>query len=255
MSVYVWDVLVSWWGSSCPKVDVLVVWWWENWLGSTYWQSSRWYYWRCGCNNHWYPWGAILCEWYEFSPYVAWAISVTVGRWEVKANKWSHCAENSQFLDLIAYSWCGWASVNNWQSCPRWADVSFAFWWYWWAWTAWWAGYVSWNTIYWWTWWNWIQTDIDWTMRRYAWWAWWWWQFSCQWSNYSIVLWQHWCWHDWCWWSGHPDSCYWCDWIVVVRYKTDWSCWFSHATWGCKYTCWDYTIHCFTSSDTFCITG
>ena len=27
----------------------------------------------------------------------------------------------------------------------------------------------------------------------------------------------------------------------------------NYATWWCKYTCWDYTIHCFTNNGTFSI--
>jgi hypothetical protein len=38
--------------------------------------------------------------------------------------------------------------------------------------------------------------------------------------------------------------------VFILRYPT--SAWYN-MTWGCKYTCWNYTIHCFTSDWTLTV--
>ena len=39
-------------------------------------------------------------------------------------------------------------------------------------------------------------------------------------------------------------------WVAIFRYPTE--CWYN-IEWWCKYTCWDYTIHCFTSNGTLTV--
>lgn len=49
----------------------------------------------------------------------------------------------------------------------------------------------------------------------------------------------------WGWWGSNTYWWNWCQWIFIIRYPT--ACNYC-ISWGTKYTCWDYTIHCFTSS-------
>jgi hypothetical protein len=72
---------------------------------------------------------------------------------------------------------------------------------------------------------------INWNPATYYWW----WGGGAYWcSTYSQAS----C----AWWD-------WCQWIVILRYKTDWSCWISNQSrWWTKTTCWDYTIHTFTDT-------
>lgn len=35
-------------------------------------------------------------------------------------------------------------------------------------------------------------------------------------------------------------------WYATISYPTNWSYWITDAAWGCKYTSWDYKVHCYT---------
>ena len=245
--------------------DFLLVWW--GWTWSWWWWWWGWAWWVIQCSNY-------LLE--------AWAYSVVIWAWWISrwtCGNWSNWC-NSTFNWKTAYGWGG----GGWQDrpwCPWW---SWGWWWYrtswwlsWWAWCSWqWYAWWSsgcysgwwWGGAWWvwtagtrccgWMWWIGIQSNISWTMQRYAWWwSWWewgrwcstpancWWTPSwCVWSNATI------CWAWWWWtycacWTWH-----WWNWIFILRYPT--ACWHNITWWTC-YTCWDYTIHCFTSNGTLTV--
>ena len=260
-------------------VDVLVVWggwWWGGWWGS----SCVWW--------GWWAWWVVYAESYPLISTVE-TVSVTIWGWwsgSYSDGSWcdswnAYCSRSSCFKDIVAYWWWQWwwiqfASAQIWASWWWWWSWSYdragagavAGWWCWnnwanwvsggnWGW-GWWAG-SAWN---WCNWWSALQYDISWTMQYYwggwAWWCsssatwwipgcWWWcsWWNNCPWCNAT------WCWW-WGWWAWYWKWWTWWDWVVIVRYKTDGSCWVLPQSYGwCKYTCWDYTIHCFTAWGTF----
>ena len=208
-----------------------------------------WWPWCKWCNSSFLSYTAIW--WWNWSDYLTWW---TWGSWWWAV--WTYSDMGSW------WAWTEWQWYNwwwGWYSNQTWA-------WTWWGWGwAWWA-WCSAFTNSWWTWGIWIITDITGTELCMAWgwgWAWyyWWAAWSYWWGNWwqqsrwdaSYWLWKnattYWSWGwgwGWCcswnWWS-------WCQWIVVVRYLT--ACWYN-ASWWCKYTCGNYTIHCFTSNGTLC---
>lgn len=256
---------ISTWGQT-SKVDFLLIWWggaWSwVWCVSTYW---RWW-------GGW-AWWYIECKWYEVWCWLCYCV-VVWSWWAWKYNwKWSDWWD-SCFWMLVAYWWWAWwNSTSNWNSwwswwwawradswsCPgtpsAWGGLWCCWQWHnwWWSWTcnqrAWWWGWAwwewSWNWVWYdFKWWIWKCSDITWECVRYAWWWAWYWGWQC--------------WCTWCWAGGsgvwrNSTSCNWKNWIFVVRYHTDGSDGISCATGWTKYTCWYYTIHCFTSNWFFCI--
>jgi len=254
----------SWIDWAAWIIDLLVVGWgWHWWM---------WYY-----TSGWGWWG----WWVIYRENVALRSSIN----SVKVWAWW---ENSCFWSCVAYAWWTWWTWNTygqtwwcWWSwwwawwtcfvsmnacCRNFQWLNYADQWkpwkmaqqdyYWWGW-----GWAWETTIYWTVWWDWFTTDISWASCTYAWWwtgwrctsAWWagWgWKGAGCWT-YAAWDWTYywWGWGGWyycstncCWWR-------WYQWIVILRYKTDWSSWINPdcALWWCKYCCWDYTIHCFDS--------
>lgn len=259
----------DWVSATCSVVeqsyiDILVVWWGWNW-----WKA-------CQFNNYYYSWWGG--GWWCVIEVCGLIIEETISSYDISVwwVQWSSC-----FSDiLVAPWWCEWSNVYRWW----WASGSWCIWWNnqnacrWW-WGGWasenWYGSLDNNR-----WWKWICSSISWSNMGYWWWWGWWW-YGCS-SSWDIKYWWEWMdgwWNwwqgkngnnstDWCpatyywwWWgggwlsySGFPKNWWaWCQWIVIIRYKTDWSYWLTNATGWCKYTCGDYTIHCFTSDWTFCI--
>ena len=253
----------SGWGGWVWYIDYLMVWWW--WGGWCYW---AW----------WWGWVIeMFCQWVYWIQY-----PIKIGAWW--AAQWDSL--DWRWWDTIfmwmAYWWWRWGSdvqqfadwwVNSWW-WGNWAIYSagLIWWWaycwwsrsscsaWWWGWWAWW-NWCNASERKWWDWWIWVKSSISWTQY----WYWWWWwgsSYRASWSNPT------WCWVDW-WWDWWYYNTNWCDatyygwwwwwkwgrwyqWVVIIRYKTDWSCWVTTAsTWWCKYTCWAYTIHCFTSDWVF----
>lgn len=231
-----WWILANWCPSCVYNNDWLLLysWWWGRWWWTPNWNvynACDWDWWWWGS-----PWWKIYCWWQS-----------------------------------LCWKWNWW--VSTW-ACTIW-------WWGWWGWwcVGWnWCNWCAsfWGNASWWNWWNWICTDISWELQWYWWWGWWW-AWCKQYSTDTILawLWQHWWWNWWwcilcsgayvlCtsnnatyywwwgwWWHAYWDWWWcWCQWIFVLRYPT--ACWYD-ITWWCKYTCGDYTIHCFTSDWTLSV--
>lgn len=258
-----WNKYVSFYSAPITKtwcVDFLIVWW--GWWGI--WYCSWW---------AWWGWG--VCE--AFQQEISWLlIPVTVwAPWQsYQSSSWSCNNEIWWKSSFWIYYACGWKTLCS--GYPQ-ENVGTS-----WAGGAGWPGdarvcigkynnydlYQNWNG------WPWYYSIISWTWHYYAWWGGaWWWQcknFACY---YAIAgKWCHW-WGDgnqyWIPWyvessCGAPASYYWwwawgwdcsysrniaaCQWIVIVRYKADWSYWITNATWWTKYLCNWYCIHCFTNT-------
>ena len=262
------DAIQTWW--KFWYIDLLVVaWWWDWWVWERYnywawWGGGWWVIIRC-----WYPilseWVYSICVWWrrQNSEFSDGCSTLLACRWWDGANYWW----------TRKWCWCPWGSWWWWSyntNCPWWWCVAFQWhcwgngWccWWWWGWGAWWCwAWGSGNN--WWKWGNWILNDFSgvgcyywwggwwgtlssWT--PWAWWCWWWnwWPSSQRWCN-ATYYWWWWGWGS-VWWSSASYNTWWawCQWVVIIRYKTDGSCGVSpSSTWGCKYTCWNYTIHCF----------
>lgn len=266
--------------STWPKtwyIDLLVVgWWWAWWpMGMAWWGWWAWWFVRYSC----YP---ISSESFNIMVWRWWARNTNISNhWEnwcdscfdnIVAYWWGWGGREGQF----GSSWWSWwwnsygRSGNNngvtWQWNKWWNGWGYSdvWWWGWWAWWAWcdtsWGGH----------WWAWCPDDITWSTVYYSagWWGWW--PTSC------VASWPCW-WHNWWWnwaylnmsgvsiawtdgttygsggWGGfcrnsssRAWSGGWCQWVVILRYKTDWSSWIRNTSFGgCKYSCGDYTIHCF----------
>lgn len=232
--------------STWPKtwyVDVLVVWW--GWWGGCGW--SYWWWWGGG-------WQVMEFYWFPITDI---CLNVEVGWWWTMRNSWG----NSCIGEIIAcWGWSTraewWATSGSW--CPWWAfvKVSVGNTWWWWG-GAWWAWCAS-NSGS--TWGKWVCSDISWSSQAYWWWGGGWFQSSSPWASWCDGggdWWGRYCiwcnatgYWGWWWWGWYYCSWgTWWQWIVIVRYKTDWSCWICNtSTWWTKYTCWDYTIHCFTNT-------
>ena len=278
-----WGPVFWWWGGGwwviyCTNYNLLeseypiVIWsWWDkntcyecswcNWWDSCFWTLvACWWWWGWTGYYCWCPW----CPWWSWG----WAW-MGEGRW---VRDW--WCPRKELWYIIAQWWQWWVTAMFCSSCALpWA-------WWWWAWWNWWS-VMSWCRC-WWRWWSWVQLWISGNNVYY--WAWWWWSgYSRKWDSTVIFWWSGWTWWWWRWWRRFCTSydncrCAWCNWtcywawwwwgwestsypwwcwyqwIVIVRYHTDGSDWITSATGWCKYTCGDYTIHCFTSNWTFCIT-
>ena len=244
--------------------------WWASATASVVWSMLVVEYlligWGWGWNNTW------------TSAYAGW------GGWGWEALTWTLCMLSSECI--VIWSWW-WQNSWWWASCiwellvaRWWCRGNWYTWWNSWSWFRWcwwyvsdtagWWAWACWNAVcnprwsyyyYWWNWWKWICSDITWVTACYAW-GWWWWQdyynncemykwCGCDWGwNWWWWRWRSWtaattCWawwgwntYEWSWWR-------WGNWLAVFRYPT--ACWYNVTGW-CKYTCWDYTIHCFTES-------
>jgi len=258
--------------------DYLLVWWW--------WAGWRWW---C-CWGGWWWWGGwiVYCQ-NEAIP--SWSYCVSIWAWWVGcATCWQPLWWwNSSFGNVVAYWWWGWWAMFAACWWLRWQEWGSSWWGAWypnnychvyhsWQWVMWqWSPWATncWKT-WWWGWWYWgawfrsspaalwgawLETDISWTSYRYSsWWngalcascAWncWWggsWAACCAWCN-ATTYW------SWWWWGSWLTSCRkwgnWCQWIFILRYPS--SCWYD-VTWGTKYECNWYCIHCFTSNWTLTI--
>lgn len=275
--VSLWDATITvttnnWFSASCTVeelknvyIEFLLVWW--GWWGSQYAWWGWWGWWVIQCNNYeleiWnYPvviwaWGSWIwtcCDWNNWwNSTFNWLIAYWWwwGWWypsRAGHNWWSWWW--AWYYNWTIWYWCAW-QWHNW-----WSDNQWGSWWWGWAWWVW----ANWQSCcLWWKWWAWIQSSITWTAMYYSPWGSWhswyncnqswnstWWAASgCQTASNAACYWW------WGWWTT-TNASYW-QWksgIFVLRYPT--SCGYD-MTWGTKYTCWAYTIHCFTSSGTLSI--
>lgn len=264
------DAIEQWWGTEeCYELDYLVVawwwggssacstyWWWGGWAWGvaewcckqvpkqsmysvTVWQWGKWWkYWtswwadtfECCLNSYWigrcwwdsWFWTVIAKWWWGWGncyyPWFSW------GSWWWTSTM--SISSNTNYSSWIS----GWAGIY-----PQWFQWAFppdkcSGWWWWWAWwpaacCRWWMSRAS---------------CISWSCKNYS--CWWFWS-CCTASSISCQP-----TYEWSWWSWIGRCCQACDgkaWVVIVRYPT--SCGYNF-TWWCKYTCWTYTIHCFTSN-------
>lgn len=235
--IIVWGWWAWWWA---PRNAQTTWWWgWGWWWEVKLWTLKVWV---------WDSYSVSIWSWWARGTSVPWCPWCTTTFWSVVANGWC-------WWEWWQWIWCKWWMSWSWcqGSCWRY------FWWGWgWAWWDWieptWALYI------WWCWWPWIcwyWWGWGWG-NGWGWWTWcdWWWNGSMSWSSEATDATNYWWW--WGWWSNNYRSQYaygwaWCQWIVIVCYKTDWSCWFSCATWWTVTTSWDYTVHTFTTDWTFTI--
>lgn len=241
-------------------LDIVVVWggWW-GWAVCVFrnWNLEEVHWWWWG----WW-WNVIACT--VINPDNVYTVSIW--SWWIWW-RWNNCKWcdwwTTCFWSIVAIWWTWWCPRVWWNSWSggSWGAgwwASNGTWWGWgWAWATW--GWCAWNNSLWWNWWTWLcwyGWGWGWWSVAYAgvWWAWvdWWgtwWYYSCQSYNATNYGW------GW-WWAVQTQNCYWwdgCQWVVIVCYKTDWSCWINCATWWTKTTSWDYTVHRFTSDWTFTI--
>lgn len=219
-------IIGSWgvWQTTCHLADC-----WK-WGDSCFWSIVA-YGWGWGggmcCCTVWSPWGNGW-SW-------GWASSCTCAWWTAVDGQWKKWATGTNYLG----SWWGW------YTCP---------------WKTWcYCSYTTTAACYWGIGWCGYCSDISWTAVRYAnGWSWW----GCKstpwmcgggaWGCYTSACA---CWKNattpWSWGGGAWNNACKCPWwngadgIFIARYPT--ACWYN-ITWGCKYTCGDYTIHCFTSN-------
>ena len=273
--------------------DFLLVWggWWGGWgycyswgNASYYWWWWGWAWWAILCTNFclsaWcYPitiWA--WWNWWSWSPSCAWCNWWDSCIWEIIAYWWGGGSMN------ISTSWCNWWSWGGWwykcsstccyNSPGTWIVWQWYWWWYWYAYfsssqnraASWWWGWAWWkwcdaiSSYDTWWWWTWIISDISWMNTAYAWgWAWWWCYCAVGWSGVGWLSWYgssynwwnatwYWWWGGWWWRNGKWWN--WYQWVFILRYPT--ACWYDISGWTC-YTCWDYTIHCFTSNWTLTV--
>ena len=238
------EFLLVWWGWWGWNINKASWWWWAWWLLHccdyliTSWQYcvvvwDWWWTWAWYSQTEWFNWCNSTFDWITAYWWWGWAGTSWYNYWQ---NWWSWwwwgwCAW---------WTWCAW-QWHNW-GCWAWYSSSSSGWWGWW-----WAGsnWCNWQRTYWWLWWTWCTLNISWVSYTYSkgwdgsaclgscwtpgnwvnYWDWWWWACWCNWY----------CWHSW---------------IFIARYPT--ACWYS-IIWWCKYTCGDYTIHCFTSDWTLTV--
>lgn len=282
-NIYIWVPSVT--------VDYLLVWWWGWWGRSI--KMPWWWGWGWGICRAigkeiakgtysiviWAWWAGnntdTLAEMHSWCPSCFWDI---VAYWWWWGWPWiNSCACSYRWADWWswwwggAYCWC-WTWWVWWYNYRKeWEYRQWMIWgasynscWWWWGWWYCLAGGSCSTSNYWWRWWCWLCWDISWAYSRYWWW-WGWWGRCC--VAQDLWWWNWWwCLADWCnapyywwggWWWGRTNlntNCKkwgsWCQWIFILRYPT--ACWYS-ITWGTCYTCWDYTIHCFTSNWTLTI--
>lgn len=252
-----WDLEIKWWWEQVGYIDFLMVWW--GWAPSNivwYWYYPWW----------WGAWGFVECfcqaiyskqyqvtiwQWGTTYPQRwDWRWGDTIFYWIAYWGwNWGNYYNACLFQNWWSWwgwysSWWNWGVGYSWQWCDWWKWNS-AWWWGWWAWSAWCAD---------WVWWAWKCSCMSWEMCWYAWWwggspsgsgttqwwCWWWWNWGC--PCWCPATYYGWWWGAWC-----SVSWNWYQWIVIIRYPKDWSYGFCDASWGCKYECGWYCIHCFTT--------
>lgn len=265
------DVLVIWaWWPWGRQGSGLVAWWgWAGWviyqekhaLGTPVSQVIVWNYQEfCNWNDslfdgmlaHWGgKWGWGVC--------VAKANNWTWNPWGSWGGVWA-CCNNYMYMyswPWLPFQWNAWGRTLCLGTCCACYNTWGGGWGAGWTWTS-----SIWCCMWFWDGWPWIVLDIEGTQKCYAW-GWGWGGYCCGgsashwgWAGWrNGVSWGNWT-TPWSWWGwGSPNNNWWlgANWIVVVRYPTDWSYWITDATGWCKYTCWDYTIHCFTQNDNFIV--
>ena len=258
------DAIEAGWGWC--YVDLLVVgwgWWGDSfagWGGGWFIELSK-YQIDGGYGIDIWMWGAIWCNWWDshFGEIIAYWGGAW---WWCAGGSWwwgwcSSCTGINQGWDACTYK-INWTVYTWWHSggaATSWCNNRDNWWWGWW-----WAGAIwgcrtsncySWSCGG-----AWLFSDISGECCQYAWW---WGGWSCctatTWGAWGAWGWGSWrCWscdatYYWWWWWGngcsHTAWC-WYQWIVIVRYPTDWSYWITDWEWGCKYVCGDYVIHCYT---------
>lgn len=261
------------WGGWVWYIDFLMVWW-GGWGAWAYWGAGWWWGWwwfveEChqAIYNQQYPvkiwkwWiGTACCTDYYLrlnqdtrgGDTVFYWVAYWWGWWWLSMSQngaswwWWRCNGGAG----MAIHWTQWCNGNAW--CTSW---------YWW----WWGGastVCSGSCAF--RWWCGKSSSMSGTQQRYSWW---WWGGTRRGSNCAFAWWcggggkwgscttdgENATCYGWGWgwgWSNHK----WgngCQWVVIIRYKTDGSCGVCCATWGTITTSWDYTIHTFTTDGIF----
>lgn len=279
-NIYLWDKVLVWRTKNLQaQVDLTAVGWW----------GAGWGGWYCCDGYHfagsWWWGGEVLSGKYvlEKKSYDVviwcWGKHVSGGHDTSKypwyTSSWLDWGD-TKFGAITAHWWQGAKNYSNslcsiwWTSWGgySWATPQRRCWGGWWwgagaAWAACWCPFRHWGNGWawkcWFGWWWWGGTyyfnsqDCWWAWGTWGGWAWW----NCD---------QNWCnatcyWWWWGWWASRYEGTYnWgdgCQWIVIVKYASDWSDWISCATWGTVTTETiddvEYCVHTFTANWTFCI--
>lgn len=281
------DVFIIWWWwgggwGRCSPYSWNYYYWWGWWWGGWYVECRRlpitsksnsvW----VGTAGTW--WAATGLPWSNGWDSYFWNIYAYWWGWGGGWNCWCNCCEAlswwntwwdayfAQVKNIWWHKW--WKTQSQWYSPSFYSCRS-------WGWGAGGDGRESSGTL-WGTWGNWIYSNFDWTYKCYAW-GWGWASGSC--GQNGFWAWMGWwgngwgsgcgcnatcCWWWWGWgrWECANYSYKWGNgacWIVYVRYPSDWSYWFTSATWwtkALKTIDWvSYCVHTFTSSWTFTISS
>ena len=221
--------------------DILAVWWW-GWAG--WWWAASW----------WWAGGWVKLEYHM--QLIEDSYCIKVWAWWGWQSHWCPTCIGDIICAPWWHLWGFWQWTTNyepWYAGSWWnitgytGSIYWNKWWdrywengWWWGWWAWWP-WCNWSYRKWGDWWLWVTLDISWSNEIYwAGWAWTW-----EWWGGTTLSW---CWR---WWTSSYWG--WVSGVAIIRYKTDWSDCINCATWWCKYVCWDYTSHCFTSDWTFTI--
>lgn len=276
MPVTVW----RWWKATsncCSWYSNQTLWWISSfWWVIAYWWNTSWFAksWKPQNKEYWTAGSFKPTNWcyYLYACWWAWWYDKWCNANLVATCLWpSDCRTTSEWYEawLITGQWNWWdwfTSDINW--------TSHVYWWWGWAWAVPWANWFwAWNiwvtgywmalpSCWWWAWWNWAWCDsyclpVYWynncytctvpnccyivndpwdhncNAKYYWWWGGWW---TRSWLTYTSY---------WIWWD-------WCQWIVIIRYPTDWSYWLKNDTsWWTITTCtidWkEWRIHTFTN--------
>ena len=290
-SIYVWDDAVL----SNNYVDVLLVWGggWGGWVSATTTHNTTWWSWwwwgGWGVNFEkaykitwnsfavkvwaWWAWGDDATSWDSWGASSFWLLSVMWWWWGGAYNTNGIAWANGGWGGWLLTKWWVWyaTSFTHWFS---WGDGTNNPWSYKWGSLAWqWASpywdwtistalskgvsFNIWGTVVYaseWGWggYGWHNTQSGWSPNYQAW-AW----------ETSNAIWWGWGW-AWRIWDTQGENWKWQSawgngkgWVVIIAYPTDWSYWFTTATWWTitTSTIWikQYKVHTFTADWTFTI--
>ena len=277
-AIYVWDTKVR------PTITEAIIDWMLIWWGWSWWRS------RCRGWGWGWAWWFLYCQW---DTLLTWSYAVTIWAGGKGCVTWccGTCGSwwNSTFNSIVAYwgwgwGWMMWVNTTcNWDCWGSWGGTGCGgvpgcgcdWQWnrgglgnargggWWWG-IGWYWGIAASSTGYrGWCGWDACCLDISGTSVWYA--SWWWGGGCC--GGLSCGWWEggwyrtEWCsatcygsWGGWGWCTGCCSCCMkWgdgCQWVFIARYPK--TCWYN-ITWGTKYECNWYCIHCFTSDWTLTV--
>lgn len=239
-----WNYMIHIWEWGC-WLDL----WWNKQGGDSsfnnyiaYWGWGGWY----GCASG--TWGScpVWCNW------ASWWWGSRCGSWGI-GTQW--CNWGDWLITANSAGWGGGWYTTTWcvatrtgstlLYCQNWGD-----WW------LWYSSSITWQTEYYAYWWGWGAWNSRWAYGIGSCWGWNW----GDWTNCPRNA--SWCsattygsWWGWAWWrciccGGKVCGGNGCQWVFIARYPSNCN---YNITWGTKYECNWYCIHCFTSDWTLTV--